>query len=68
MGTFGATTPPHNFLSAKLFVKNLFKVKKSETCNFIKRETLAQVFSSEFCETSRNTFFTEHLWMTASVF
>ena len=24
-------------------------------------ETLAQVFSSEFCEISKNTFFTEHL-------
>ena len=27
--------------------------------NFIKKETLAQVFSCEFCE---NTFFIEHLW------
>ena len=34
--------------------------------NFIKKETLAQVFSCEFCETSKNTFFTEHLWTTAS--
>ena len=25
-------------------------------CNFIKKETLAQVFSSEFCEVSKNTF------------
>ena len=36
-----------------------FSVKKvflEETCNFIKKETLAQVFSSEFCEISRNTF------------
>ena len=30
-------------------------------CNFIKKETLAQVFSCEFCETSKNTFFTECL-------
>ena len=30
-----------------------------ETCNFIKKETLAQVFSCEFCEISKNTFFTE---------
>ena len=35
-------------------------------CNFIKRETLAQVFSCEFYEISKNTFFTEHLWTTAS--
>ena len=34
--------------------------------NVIKKETLAQVFSCEFCETSKNTFFTEHLWATAS--
>ena len=27
-----------------------------ETCNFIKKETLAQVFSCEFCEISKNTF------------
>ena len=26
-------------------------------CNFIKKETLAQVFSSEFCKISKNTFF-----------
>ena len=30
-----------------------------------KKETPAQVFSCEFCEISRNTFFTEHLWTTA---
>ena len=32
---------------------------------FIKKETLAQVFSCEFCEISKNTFFTEHVWTTA---
>ena len=34
--------------------------------NFIKRETLTQVFSCEFYEFSKNTFFTEHLWTIAS--
>ena len=29
--------------------------------NFNKKETLAQVFSCEFCKISKNTFFTEHL-------
>ena len=29
-------------------------------------ETLAQVFSCEFCDISKNTFFTEHLWVIAS--
>ena len=28
---------------------------------YIKKKTLAQLFSSEFCEISKNTFFTEHL-------
>ena len=37
-----------------------------KACNFIKNETLAQVFSCEFCEISKNTFFTEHLLATAS--
>ena len=35
-------------------------------CNFIKQETLVQKFSCEFCEISKNTFFTEHLLATAS--
>ena len=34
---------------------------------FNKVAALAQVFSCEFCEISKNTFFTEHLWTTASV-
>ena len=34
---------------------------------FIKKETLAQVFPREFCEISKNTFFTEHLRTTASI-
>ena len=33
---------------------------QAQTCNFIKKETLAQLFSCEFCEISTNTFFTEH--------
>ena len=38
-----------------------------EACNFIKIETLAQVFPCEFCEVSKNTYFTEHLWETVSI-
>ena len=34
---------------------------------FIKKETLSQVFSREFCGISKNTFFTEHLWATVFV-
>ena len=41
---------------------------QASTCNFIKKETLAQVFSCEFYEISKNTFFTEYLRVTASDF
>ena len=34
----------------------------------MKKETLALVFSCEFCKISKNTFSTEHPWMTASDF
>ena len=34
---------------------------------FIKKEALPQVFSCGFCEIFKNTFFTEHVWTTASV-
>ena len=44
-----------------------FSIKKRpETCNFIKNETLAQVFSCEFRKIFMITFLTEHLWTTAS--
>ena len=46
-----------------LFLINL----QAQICNFIKRETLAQVLSRKFCEISKNNFFTEHLWTTASL-
>ena len=37
---------------------------RPQACNFIKRETLAQVFSFKFREISKNTFFKEHLlWL-----
>ena len=37
------------------------------TCNFIKIETLAQVFSCEFSKISKNNIFTEYVWATASI-
>ena len=36
------------------------------SATLLKRQTLAQVFSCEFCEISNNTYFTKHLWTTAS--
>ena len=47
-------------------VSLLIKLQAS-ACNFIKKETLTQVFSCEFYEISKNAFFTEHLWATASI-
>ena len=47
-------------------VSFLIKLEAS-ACNFIKKETLVQVFSSDFYEISNNIFFTEHLRVTASV-
>ena len=41
-------------------------ISRPEVCNFIKKENLAQMYSCEFCEISKNTFFIEHLWVTAS--
>ena len=37
------------------------KVQKPPA-TLLKKKALAQVFSCEFCEISKNTFFTEYLW------
>ena len=37
-----------------------------EACNFVKKETLAQVFSSKFCEISKKTFCYRTLLVAAS--
>ena len=41
--------------------------ERPQACNFIKIETLAQVFSCEFYETSKNTFFYRIPLVAASV-
>ena len=41
-------------------------LNKVADLNCIMKETLAQVFSCEFCKYSKNTFFTEHLGTTVS--
>ena len=53
--------------------RNFTKFKGKHQCqsfffnkNFTEKETLVQVFSGEFCEISKNTFFTEHLWTAAT--
>ena len=65
--------------TGKHLCKSLFLIKlQASACNFIKKETLSQEFSCEFCEISKNTCIlrnfqeisknTEHLWATASDF
>ena len=47
-------------------VRASFLIKlQAKACNFIKKETLAQVFSCKFCKISKNTFFIEHLSVAA---
>ena len=69
-----ATT--RGFLCKKMFLE-ISQNSPENTCGgvsfliklqayFIKKETLAQVFSCGFCESFKDTFFTEHLWTTAS--
>ena len=53
--------PPEVFCK-KVVLRNFAKFTRkhlcqSQACNFIKNETLEQVFSCEFCEISKNTFF-----------
>ena len=42
-------------------LKNFTKFTGKHLCQIIKKETLAQVFSCEFCEIFKNTIFIEHL-------
>ena len=55
--------------TAKHLCQSLFfnKVAGLRLATLSKKKTLAQVFSCDFCEVYKNTFFTEHLWTTASV-
>ena len=43
--------------TGKHLCQSLFFNKVAGLCNFIKKETQAQVFFCEFCEISKNTFF-----------
>ena len=48
----------------KGILKNFAKIIGKHLCQ--SQNTLLKVFSSEFCEISKNTFFIEHLRTTAS--
>ena len=53
--------------TVKHLCQSLFFCKVAgQACNFIKKETLVQLFSCKFCEIFKNTFFTEHLRTTTS--
>ena len=43
-------------LCQRLFLNKVAGLR-AKVCNFIKKKSLAQVFSCEFCEISKNTFF-----------
>ena len=61
-------------VTGKKYVLRNFENWQENTCArvffliklFIENKTLAQVFSSEFCEISKNTFSTEHLQITSN--
>ena len=52
---------------AKFTAKICARLKlQASVWNFVKKETLTEEFSCEFCEIFKNIFFTEHLWTNAS--
>ena len=55
------------FTGKYLWQSLFFNKVAGAACNFIKKETVAQVFFWEFCATFKNTFFTKHLRTTASI-
>ena len=64
--------PEHSFEFCKIFGTAYFChrrccIKKSKACNFIKKETVAQVFSCESCKIFKNFLFTEQLKTTAFI-
>ena len=54
------------FAEKRLWQSFMFNKVLGGAYNFIKKETLAQVFSCEFWEIFKSTFFTEHLRETAA--
>ena len=54
-------------LTGKHMCQSHFFNNRPPACNFIKKGTLAQVLSCEFCKIFKKTFFKEHLWANASV-
>ena len=62
-------TEAANEVFCKKFVLNTFSKltgKQPMPATLFKKQTPAQVYSCEFCETFKNAHFIEHLWVTAS--
>ena len=57
----------HNTLSKVLLLDFTEAATRGLGLQLYEKEALAPMFSCEFCEISKNTFFTEHLRATASV-
>ena len=54
--------------TGKNLCQSLFLIKlQAWPATLLKKETLAHVFSCEFCEISKNTFFTEHVLLLLKV-
>ena len=73
--TFRVFRSSHQRCSMKKCVlRNFTKFTGKRLCFYVegifisKWETHAQASSCEFCEISKNGFFTEHLWKTSSIF
>ena len=67
-GVFCKKGALENFIKFTGKHKSLCNFAEKEACNFIKIETLAQVFSCKFCEVFKNTFFYRTPLVAASVF
>ena len=67
---FYKKTAPKNFVifTGKHVLESLLNnVAGLQPCNFIKKKTPTQLFSSEYCEILKNPYFEEHLRMAPSV-
>ena len=58
---------PSSFHTFCIFLTGKHLCQSLRPATLFKKETLAQVFSCEFCEISKNIFYKEHLRITASI-
>ena len=66
-GLFSRGIFPDTLLNISFSITIWKNCMKGQVCNFIKKETLAQVFSCEFCKISKDTFCYRTPSMAASV-